>query len=367
MVLLIVVGILGAGAVYSSRTIAQAVEDRSDYPKILDWVEYYLLPSTEVTRYYRDMLWRHTNELTDIYSDPVSVEIAKTMWAIDSWMPNSRALKNGEGDTAVITKEQVDEMTERLMFISDRASPALKSDIQTEMDRLNLTDFVGLTMTEAWVHLHAIWGVSDPPRISDLQRQAFRPTATTVPIVRYSPTEIPAGGEFAISWAVFRDPHDKYGFAYPADWVLWTRFDYGDFNNWMWLCNSGEINFRTITPGSVCVFIDEVEGFNPASSLGETATDCFHVGIYPAPISLIPKNGAHPARAEVNFKYPFMNPQWEAHGVAFQNAAGLFIYMYSTAENMSTPEILALVDSIVLGAKTQVLAPDFQPSGKTDL
>jgi hypothetical protein len=57
---------------------------------------------------------------------------------------------NGEGDTAVITSDQVTVVDGFLTYLSSLASPQLVETIAVERNRLPpLPDFVGLTMDEA--------------------------------------------------------------------------------------------------------------------------------------------------------------------------------------------------------------------------
>jgi hypothetical protein len=141
-----------------SSRVVKAFSERSDYLEIIYRTETDLLQRTEVSRYYHDMSLRHNSELIDMLHNMTPSEIAEAVYIIDLWMPNMRSLLNGEGDTAIITEEQVDRMTNYLLFIASRGSPSLRNDITMEMERLQLQDFIGMTMTQAWVRLHAIWG-----------------------------------------------------------------------------------------------------------------------------------------------------------------------------------------------------------------
>jgi hypothetical protein len=274
-----------------------------------------------------------------------------------------RALKNGEGDSSWITKVQVDGLSDRLQYFADHGSPELRSDILNEMSRLNLPEFVGMTMAEAWIHLHAIWGEPNPPPVSE-----FAYKGSSDPFVLYSSRENAQGGEFSEYWAVFRDPDDGYGFAYPADWILRTTAVAPDVDSYLWLCNS-DIDYWNDEPKGICILLVEDRQIDPEFTLEQAA----RVSFCPYPydlnrdaclIAIIPEKGAHPARAEVNHT-PL--PQMEFKGVIFQNSSGKAISLAASIPIMSTPEILALIDSIVLGVDTPILAPSFRPSGRGEV
>jgi len=90
---------------FSGGAVAQEVADRSDYYDILMWLDGDLLQRSDVGRYYRNMFWDNGNSLRAVTEGFSAAELAEAFRVFDLWMPNLRALRNGEGDSARITAE----------------------------------------------------------------------------------------------------------------------------------------------------------------------------------------------------------------------------------------------------------------------
>jgi len=346
---------------------------RMDYESIIDWAEADLLNSTEVTRYYRDLRSTHNEELMDISKHMTPMELAQAVNLIDMWMPNLRALKNGEADKAVITKVQVDALIENFLFVADRASPMLYSDIMMEMDRLQLRDFIGMTMTEAWIHLHVVWGIANPPPVSDLMRIDPTPTKfmyTPHPTEFITPQPLLDGSRYANFWAEFRNPDDGYGFAYPADWILRDHWGGGHPYWHMTICNNDLEYMLMDTPKGVCIEINRMWSSDPDKPFAQAATEglCNLALHYECgPITLIPETANHPARVEFQFTAMVSDPQSMAFAAVFMEPNGRLIEIYSYLEVMKTTEARAIIESFVMGDDIPIVAPDFEPSKKVSL
>jgi hypothetical protein len=365
-----------SGAAISFGTVVDTMIARRDYPSIADWVESDLLNSTEVIRYYRDLRNKHNEELMDISEHMTPMEFDQVVILIDMWMPNLRALKNGEADKAVITKEQVDDLLENFLLVANRASPSLHDDIMKELDRLQLQDFIGMTMAEAWIHLHVVWGVADPPPASDLKHIDLTPTIfrpTPFPTVILTPQPILDGSRYAKFWAEFRDSNYGFGFAFPADWILRSQWD-GNSYGIMTLCNNDLEYLPINTPGGICIEInrswesDIDEPFLQEAPKGL----CNLVLRYECgPITLIPETTNRPAHVEFQFtahefqyRDIYSDPNSTAFAAVFIDSYGTLIEIYSYLPIMQSPEARAIIDSVVLEKDIQVVAPDFEPSKK---
>ncbi len=370
-VLLIILASIGLCA---TGVIAKAVNDRSDYWEIFYWMDSDMLQRTEVSRYYRDMGWRHNEELYEISGQMTIAELATFASVTDLWMPNFRALKNGNGDKTIITADQINGFTEMLQFFASRGSPSLRDDINGEMERLRLPDFIGMTMTQAWVHVHAVWGDYDPKLATDfiyLEDPSIKPTPTPIPTRGPSSIRTPQGtlegGGFANFWVEYRDPDDNYGFAYPADWVLSSQPDDANPDKGMSVCNNDLDNFYWGDPKGSCILILEKGGIDPDHPLDQAASEAicvYYMNQECGPITLIPENSGHPARVEVQFKVMYLDPPITAAAVVFRTVSGKLIIFYSTVPIMQTPEAQAIVDTFVLGDDTPIIAPAFEPSKK---
>jgi hypothetical protein len=92
---------------FSGGAVAQEVADRSDYYDILMWLDGDLLQRSDVGRYYRNLFWDNGDSLRAVTEGFSAAELAEAFRVFDLWMPNLRALRNGEGDSARIIAEQV--------------------------------------------------------------------------------------------------------------------------------------------------------------------------------------------------------------------------------------------------------------------
>jgi hypothetical protein len=90
---------------FSGGAVAQEVADRSDYYAILLWLDGDLMQRSDVGRYYRNMFWDNGDSLREVTEGFSVAELAEAFRVFDLWMPNLRALRNGEGDSARITAE----------------------------------------------------------------------------------------------------------------------------------------------------------------------------------------------------------------------------------------------------------------------
>jgi hypothetical protein len=160
---LAVVIVLLAACVFSGGAIAQEVVDRSDYYTILLWLDEDLLQRSDVGRHYRNLFWINSDSVREVTEGFSPAELAESFRVLDLWMPNLRKLRNGEGGSARITAEQMDAVIAILNLYAERGDIYLRADIRREMERLHLGQFTGLSMTEARIRLHAIWGKAAPP------------------------------------------------------------------------------------------------------------------------------------------------------------------------------------------------------------
>jgi hypothetical protein len=263
-----------------------------------------------------------------------------------------------------------------LLLVADRGSPSLHDDIIQEMDRLHLSDFIGMTMQQAWVHLHEVWGVYDPPPASDYndanpyQTPTARHIYTSRREIIYTPQETPIGGEYASFWNSYRNLDDEFGFAYPADWILRTIITDAGEIYFIGVCNSDVENFSMDRPKGTCIWFVKDGGVDPLLPLDQAAIESRcneNMTCECSSALLIPETAGHPARAELQFTAMYYDPPWTAFAVVFRNSAGKLIEMYSLVPLMQTPEAQAMVTSFVLGNDTPIIAPNFEPSKKIPL
>ncbi|MEK7786492.1 MAG: hypothetical protein AAB658_13870, partial [Chloroflexota bacterium] len=99
---------------------------------------------------------------------------------IQFWEPMLQALIDGNGNSVIITAEQVQAVQSFLDHLSAVASPALQQTIADERAQHPLDQMIGMTMDDAWIRLN------DEANISTLT-----PTASETPSATSTPTLTP--------------------------------------------------------------------------------------------------------------------------------------------------------------------------------
>lgn len=97
--------------------------------------------------YYQALFANHNEELTTIIA--TNPEILWQSWdALDSWTPALQSVEDGDGALVSVSQPMVADALLVLENIQDNASPQLASQIQVEMDLLDIESMVGLTMDD---------------------------------------------------------------------------------------------------------------------------------------------------------------------------------------------------------------------------
>lgn len=123
---------------------------------ILLRLETEVMQKTPAGRYYESLFWKHNDEIveiTNVYPEHM-VEFSRVT---RMFIPEFEALLNGKGDTAYITSEHIENLKAELAWFASVASPALREDIQRELQRFPLDQFVGMTMSEAQDFVNSGW------------------------------------------------------------------------------------------------------------------------------------------------------------------------------------------------------------------
>ncbi len=108
-----------------------------------------LMATTVAGRYYTNLYYTHTAELTAILLQQPTV-LWETWDGMMAWLPALRALNAGEGVTVTITQAMVDDLETVLTLFTDHGSDALRTTITTEAEALVLDSFVDMTVAQAW-------------------------------------------------------------------------------------------------------------------------------------------------------------------------------------------------------------------------
>lgn len=120
-----------------------------------------ILASTPAGQYYEAVFAKYDNEIDLLLSrDPVHVMM---FWLVaEKFVPGLEAMLDGKGDTVKITEEQIQSMEEAMEWLASMGSEPLRNDIQAELQRFPLEQFVGMTMNEALDYLNA--NLPPPPQ-----------------------------------------------------------------------------------------------------------------------------------------------------------------------------------------------------------
>ncbi|MEW5940324.1 MAG: LamG domain-containing protein, partial [Chloroflexota bacterium] len=186
-----------------------------------------LLNTTEEGRRYIDLYYAHSAEIAwilDAHSDLAD----QGLDVIDALTPNLQALLDGQGDTAVITGEQVQQAQAFLDALLPYASPALQQAIANERTTHPLEELVAMTMSQAEDHLFDV----TPPTATLTPTATFTftptatptltPTPTFTPTLTFTPTNTPTRTPTATPTATFTPTTTPL----PTPWGWW-KFDEG--------------------------------------------------------------------------------------------------------------------------------------------
>ena len=157
-----------------------------------------LLSQTLQGEHYIDLYETYSPEIAEtIVLHPQLMDEAIVV--LQRWEPHLRALLDGQGETVVITQEDVDAAELFLSNLGTVASNDLKTTLQTEAASLNMQGLVGQTMSQAWEEIGGI-ATSTPTNTS-----TNGPTFTSTP----SPTETPTATQTSgtVSFAPLADSY----------------------------------------------------------------------------------------------------------------------------------------------------------------
>jgi hypothetical protein len=115
-----------------------------------------IMQKTPAGQYYEILFWKHNDELIEITRDYPEhrVEFSRVTRL---FIPELEALLDGNGDTVYITPEHMDNLKAELAWFASVGSPALRDDIERELQRFPLDQFIGMTMSEAQDFVNSSW------------------------------------------------------------------------------------------------------------------------------------------------------------------------------------------------------------------
>lgn len=111
-----------------------------------------ILSQTDEGQRYIDLYYAHSAELAQLMLSDANLE-EQGLDVVDSFTPNLQALLDGQGSSATITAEQVQQLQVFLDALLPNTSPEFQQAIAQERARRPLEQLVGLTMDQAWDNL----------------------------------------------------------------------------------------------------------------------------------------------------------------------------------------------------------------------
>jgi hypothetical protein len=173
-----IIGVIAAIAIMAGALSLQVKPAGASvgYDHVVDvweraWTE--ILQTTPAGQYYETLFAKHGDEVQVLTSsDPVHI---MRLWQVaEKFVPGLEALLDGKGDKVQVTEEQVTALKEELDWLASVGSESLRADIETELQRLPLESFIGMTMDEALDQLNA--------------NAPTNPSPEPTPIVEVTPT-----------------------------------------------------------------------------------------------------------------------------------------------------------------------------------
>jgi hypothetical protein len=130
-----------------------------------------ILGSDGFGQYYSELYWKHNSELIRIYRTHLD-RAEQSIGLVMLYIHHLEALLDGRGNEVRISQEQVNALEEHLSWLASVSNSELREDIQRELSRTPLQDFVGLTMDEALEYVENTWNRDFP---------SYSPTSPIIP------------------------------------------------------------------------------------------------------------------------------------------------------------------------------------------
>jgi hypothetical protein len=125
-----------------------------------------------------DLYYAHSTEIAGILNTHTNLA-EQGLDVIDTLTPNLQALLDGQGSTAIVTNEQIQQAQAFLDALLPHASPELQQAIANERITHSLEELAGMTMDQAQAHILGAAGTSTPTQTptSTPPRGIFAPGA----------------------------------------------------------------------------------------------------------------------------------------------------------------------------------------------
>lgn len=206
------------------------------------------LQKTSAGQHYRFLLIKHGEEQYQIVNN--HPEHLDEFWrVVQMFTPGVEALVSGQGDTVQITQEQINSLKTEWDWEASFASQSLGDDVEKELERFPLDDFVGMTMSEAWEYVNSNF----PP---DLTAESINPdlgvTSQVIPtLICLIGLDVSCQEKPLLTsdsqWAYY--VHQEVYFEFPSGWqVQYSSFaQIDEFTVLRLPESSGEENIRLLS------------------------------------------------------------------------------------------------------------------------
>ena len=154
---IIFVFVITLGVFFAAKPdIVYAIQNFANVVITFARVEREIMSPTPYGRYYSGLYFKNHQELIQILSShpEYKEDMYKLMYL---YIPHIDAALDGRGDEVHITQSQVDELQAFFDQIQAASNGELRVDIERELARTPLQDFVGMSMDETLVHIEYTW------------------------------------------------------------------------------------------------------------------------------------------------------------------------------------------------------------------
>jgi len=136
--------------------VVHAIQNFANVATTFARVEREIMSPVPYGRYYSGLYFENHKELKQILSShPAYKEDMHKLMRL--YMPHIEATLDGRGDEVHITRSQVDELQTFFDQIQASSNGELRVDIERELARTPLQDFVGMSMNETLAYIESTW------------------------------------------------------------------------------------------------------------------------------------------------------------------------------------------------------------------
>jgi hypothetical protein len=115
-----------------------------------------IMQKTPAGQYYESLFWKHNDELIEIASKYPEHRVDFSN-VTRMFIPEIEALLDGKGDAVYVSREDIESLKAELAWFASVGSPALHDDIQKELERFPLDQFIAMSLNEAMDFVNSSW------------------------------------------------------------------------------------------------------------------------------------------------------------------------------------------------------------------